>query len=167
MHQDCESARRAIEARHFAGWDGLAPGCTPLALFGVPLDDSWGQLPLGETFQPTRSRLLDLAGYYRPIAHVRETCVVMFDCTNPSLDVDWAALMADLGPPELQLDWVLGTLDMPRGEYVYAGRGITVFLNPANDFVKHICVYVPTSAAEYRTSLRPNRAKRYRTSIPS
>ena len=160
MNQTCEAARRAIEARRFVGWHGLPSGCTPDVLFGVPLDGSWGELPLGKSFERVQSRLLEVGGYYRPMAYVREGAVVMFDGMNPTLDGGWAALSADLGPPEATLDWVHGTVDMPGGERVYASRGITVFINPENDVVIHVSVYVPTTGDGYIKRLRPSREKR-------
>ena len=160
MNQTCEAARQAIEARRFIGWRGLPAECSPDVLFGVDLDNQWGELPLGETFGPARSRLLDINGYYRPMAYARDGNVVMFDGMNPALDYDWTELSDSLGPPDAILDWVHGTVDMPGGELVYASRGITIFLNPENDFVIHISVYVPTTVEEYIKRLRLNRKKR-------
>ena len=160
MSQTCEAARKAIEARRFIGWRGLPAGCTPDALFGVSLDGQWGELPLGENFEQARSRLLDVGGYYRPMTYVRDGNVVMFDGMNPTLDDGWTRLSDSLGQPEATLDWVHGTVGMSGGERVYASRGITVFLNPENDFVIHISVYVPTTVEEYIKRLRLNREKR-------
>jgi hypothetical protein len=160
MSQTCEIARRAIEARHFIGWRGLPPGCTPDTLFGMALDSQWGEMPLGNSFEQARSRLLEIGGYYRPLAYVRDGAVAMFDGTNPTLDGGWKALSDDLGTPEASLDWIHGTVGMPGGEKVYASRGITIFLNPENEFVVHVSVYVPTTVNEYNERLRLNREKR-------
>lgn len=158
--QTCQAARTAIEARRFIGWRGLPSGCSPAALFGVALDASWGELPLGPHSAPARSRLLEISGYYRPLAYVRDGVVVMFDGMNPALEGGWAALSNDLGPPEARLDWIHGPVNMPGGEQVYARRGITVLLNPDNQFVVHVSVYVPTSVDDYVRRLRLSREKR-------
>lgn len=160
MKQACLEARSAIEARRFNRWQGLPAGCTADELFGLPLDSSWGEASLGENFGLTRRRLLNIAGYYRPMAYVRDGAMALFDAMNPVLDGGWAALAADLGTPDAQLDWVHGTLAMPGGERTYASRGITIFLNPENDFVVHVSVYVPTSVDGYVQRLRLNRLKR-------
>jgi hypothetical protein len=156
----CDAAKQQIERRHFIGWRGLPAACTSDALFGVAFDETWGAGKLGADFEPARQRVLELAGYYRPMAYVREGHVVAFDGMNPELDADWAALSKDLGEPDAKLDWVHGTTPMSAGERVYAQKGITVFLNPSNDFVVYVMVYVPTTVEQYTKLLRPSREKR-------
>jgi hypothetical protein len=153
MMVTCDSAREQIEARCFIGWHGLPPACTPDALFGVPIDGTWGELPLGRRFEPARSRLLEIDGYYRPLVYVRGGVVVLFDGTNPALSGDWKYLSADLGQPDAIQDWVHGTICMPSGLRIYASRGITIFLNPENDFVIHASLYAPSTVKEYLARL--------------
>lgn len=157
----CDTARQAIEARRFQGWRGLPASCTPDALFGVAFDDAvWGQRRLGASLATARSRLLDLGGYYRPMASVRDGVVIMFDAMNPVLDAGWPALATDLGAPEATLDWMYGSVAMPGGERVFASRGITVFTNRDGDDVLHIALYPPTSVEGYTQTLRPNLEKK-------
>lgn len=52
----------------------------------------WGQRRLGASLATARSRLLDLGGYYRPMASVRDGVVILFDAMNPVLDAGWPAL---------------------------------------------------------------------------
>jgi hypothetical protein len=159
-HLTCDTARQAIEARRFQGWRGLPASCTSDALFGVPFDDVWGQRRLGSSLATARSRLLELGGYYRPMASVQGGVVVMFDAMNPVLDAGWPALATDLGTSEATLDWTYGSVAMPAGERVYASRGITVFTNRDGDDVLHIAVYPPTSVEIYTGTLRPNLEKK-------
>jgi hypothetical protein len=156
----CEEVREAIGARRFADWRGLPPGCTAEELFGVPLDSSWGALPLGDGREQARSRLLELPGYYRPLAYARDGVVVAFDAMNPQLDGDPSALAESLGPPDATLDWIFGTVSMPGGEKVYAARGITLSLNPETQGVVYVTVYAPTTVESYLKRLRPPREKR-------
>jgi hypothetical protein len=149
MTVTCEAAREQIEARHFIGWRGLPSRCTPDVLFGLPIDERWGELPLGRRFEPARSRLLELDGYYRPLAYVRSGAVVLFDGMNPALSGDWNTLSADLGQPDATQNWIHGTIDMPGGLRIYAGKGITIFLNPENDFVIHVSLYEPCTVEDY------------------
>ena len=160
--ESCEEVREAIAARRFVGWRGLPAGCTTEALFGVALDDSWGAMPLGDAREPARSRLLELPGYYRPLAYVREGVPVAFDAMNPQLDGDARALVDSLGPPDATLDWTFGTVAMPGSERVHARRGITLFLNPETQAVVYVTVYAPTTVEAYMQTLRPPRAKRPR-----
>jgi hypothetical protein len=156
----CEGAGKTIEAHGFVGWHGLPSGCTPDAMFGIPLDDHWGVQALGDNFENARSRLLDIGGYYRPMVYLRDGIVVMFDAMTPAIRGGWPSLAADLGTPEAAFDWVFGTVVMPGGERVHAGRGITISLNPENHVVVYVSVYAPTSVDEYVNRLRPRREKR-------
>lgn len=160
MSAICESVRGIIETRRLTGWRGLPPECGPEALFGVPLGEGWGELPLGKTFEPARSRLLDIEGYYRPMAYVRGHSVVLFDAMNPVLGETWEALAADLGQPDAIQSWVHGAITMPDGLRIYADKGVTIFLNPQNDFVIHASLYTPTTVEEYLARLWIDRAKR-------
>ena len=154
------TARLAIQARRFIGWQGLPPGCTAHALFGVGAGARWGEQQLGTHFQPARSHLLDIDGYDRAMTYVRNGAVALFDGMNPSLDGGWQALSDDLGTPEATLDWIHARTIMPGGERVYSSRGITILLNPDNDFVVYVSLYVPVTVDEYIERLQPNREKR-------
>lgn len=158
----CDDARAAIHARRFVGWRGLPPGCAPERLFDVAFDETWGVRRLGADRDTARMRLLELGGYYRPLASVRDGTVVMFDGTNPELDGGWSALAADLGTPEATHDFVYGTVTMPGGERIHAARGITIFLNPENQMVLHIAVYSATTVDDYTRRLRPSLEKQLR-----
>ena len=125
----CDAAKQSIEARRFVGWRGLPPGCAPDVLFGIKLDNTWGVMPLGSSFEKARSHLVELTGYGRALAYVRDGAVAMFDAMAPQLDGGWPALSTDLGAPEATFDWVFGTVAMPVGELVYAKRGLTIVLN--------------------------------------
>jgi len=156
----CGAAKRAIESRRFIGWHGLPAGCAPDAMFGIQLDDTWGLQPLGSSFEKLRSHLVELAGYGRSLAYARDGAVVMVDAMAPKLDGGWPALAADLGAPEATFDWIFGTIAMPAGERVYARRGLTIYLNPENQAVAYITLYVPTTVDDYARRLRPPREKR-------
>jgi hypothetical protein len=158
----CDTAKRAIELRRFVGWRGLPASCAPDAVFGIKLDDTWGVQPLGSSFEKARTRLIELPGYGRALAYARDGALVMFDAMSPQLDGGWPALSADLGAPEETHDWVFGTVAMPAGELVYAKRGLTIFLNPENQVVVYVTVYVPMTLDEYARRLRPPREKRPR-----
>lgn len=148
-----------IRDRDFVGWQGLPSTCRPEQLLGLAVDEQWGSLSLGSDAEPAQSRLLDLDGYYRPMLFARHGSMALFDGMNPVLADPWPILAADLGEPEARLNWVHGVVPMPAGELVYAQRGITVSLNPANDFVAYLSVYPPTDVDHYTRLLRRNRAK--------
>jgi hypothetical protein len=156
----CDAARRAIETRRFVGWRGLPTGCTPTELFDVPADAPYGYRRLGA--REARQRLLDLPGYYRPLVTVRDDVVVLFDGMNPALDAALPALLEDLGEPAAKQDFDHGTLAIPRGEWIYPERGITLFVDTDARALVHVAVYAPTSLATYLDELRPRLGKRLR-----
>jgi hypothetical protein len=149
----CEDARRAIEARKFVGWRGLPAGCSPADLFGIAADDEWGTRRLGG--QSAQQRLLDVAGYHRPLLTVRDGVVVLFDGAYPELDGGWEALHADLGDPVSRLDYQDGTIVVAAGEWVYPDRGIAVYLSSDASKVYHVAVFAPTTLETYQDRLRP------------
>jgi len=156
----CEDARRAIEARQFAGWRGLPVGCTAAELFGIPPDAEFGYRKLGT--REARQHLLELPGYYRPLVTVRDSVVVLFDGTNPALDTGLPALLMDLGEPAAKEDFDHGTYKIPAGEWIYPDRGITVFVQTDGSAIMHVAVYAPTTLATYLDELRPDLGKKLR-----
>jgi hypothetical protein len=144
----------AIASRSFAGWHGLPA-------WEVSEDTAeWAQHGLGDRFEPARFRVLDLEGYYRPRISVRDGAVVLFDGTHPQLD--FAPLVDALGEPEAREDYTFGTLGVDGGEWIFAARGITLFVNTDPDRVLHVALYAATSVGSYADFLRPHLAKTLR-----
>ena len=161
----CETAANAIRVRHFVGWRGLPSGCPSAAMVpGLPnpLPDLAEQPArrLGSDASSAAFVMLDLPGWYRPMASFRAGELVLVDGMNPELDGGAAQLLADLGTPGTRLDWDYGTLPIAQGEWPYPDRGITVFLNTTSDKVLHLAVYRPTTLDVYLRTLRPPLAKR-------
>jgi hypothetical protein len=147
------SALDRIRRRDFIGWTGLPADLAPADLGADGDPESWAPRRLGEAHEPARRRGLDLEGYRHPEVSVREGRVVLFDGAFPQLDYD--ALIADLGDPEERLDYVHGFIHVGEGEWIYGARGITVFINTDATQLLHIAVYAPTTVAEYVAHLRP------------
>ncbi len=161
----CQTAAHAIQVRHFIGWRGFPTGCAPTALVpGLPdpLPDLGAQPSrrLGSDASSAAFVLLDLPGWYRPMASFRAGALVLVDGMTPELDGGATALLADLGAPATKLDWDYGTLPIAQGERPYPERGITLFLNTTSDKVLHLALYQPTTLELYLRSLRPPLAKR-------
>lgn len=156
----CEAARHSIESNSFASWKGLPPECSTQALFGISFDENWGMQKLGSTFQPARAHLLEIAGYYRPMVYVRDGRPVMFDGMPHPVDGSWSAIATALGAAEAVYDWEFSTVPIPKGEHIYASRGITFWVNPNRDLIVYVAVYAATTVDEYEKRLRPSRGKR-------
>jgi hypothetical protein len=146
-----------LRAHDFVGWEGLPADCAPASLGAEGSPEEWAAFPLGDEFEPASFTLLDLEGYVRPRVSVRDEHIVLFDATHPQ--VDFPALMADLGDPDERHDYVHGFLPVGEGEWVYASRGITAFVNASFDKLLHIALYAPTTPTIYRARLRPHLAK--------
>lgn len=157
MTTTCEDARVAIEVRRFIGWRGLPATCSPTDLFGGLDEQHWGTRRLGKV--SARQRLLELPGYQRPLLSVRDDVVVLFDGAYPDLEGGWDALRADLGEPDTRLDYRDGTITIAASEWVYATRGITVFVSSDVSRVYHVAVFTPTTLDVYLERLRPNYAE--------
>ena len=158
---DCAAIRQAIEGRQFVGWRGLPAGCAAGDLFDdFPTDlTDRPTRPLGDEFRPAVFVLLTLPGYYRPMASLRDGALVLVDGMNPELAGGVAPLLDDLGEPAARFDWHYGTLPIAAGEWVYPERGITVFLNTANNKALHIALYQATTLKDYQRTLRPHLRK--------
>jgi hypothetical protein len=149
----CQEARAAIDARRFIGWSGLPAGCSAADMFGIP-SDRYRPRDLGRSFRRVNGQGIKLPGYLIPTVSIDDNgIVVMFDGNSPELDGGWSALQQDLGSPEAMLDYTNGMSLAPQSEWVYARRGITVFLNKGHDRVTHVAVYPPTTVEGWNTQL--------------
>lgn len=74
------------------------------------------------------------------------------------LEVAWSrdapAWPAALGEPDERLDVVDGTVGIAAGEWVYAGRGLSVVTSPDSRHVRHAFGFTPTTAQRYTRDLR-------------
>ena len=85
--EECQRTGAAIATRDFVGWRGFPAGCSASDLLaGIP-DDLTDRpaRPLGDHFDPAAFVVLDLAGWYRPMASFRDGDLVLFDGMNPEL----------------------------------------------------------------------------------
>ena len=149
---------RSFAAGSVAGWQGLPSG---LRLDDLTADfelDPDFRLP-GErgrpsapgTWVPAESAVFD--GGLRLWLDGDE--VVVVEGVHP-LGPDGQFTMApDLGQPEAVLDGVLGPLVLENGEHVYAGRGLSVRVNPENGLLLGLLGFVSITVDDYVARLRP------------
>lgn len=164
MNAALTAARERIDQVDLADWRGLPVGCHPGDLFPELSDDTsgWAVRPLGDEFEHAAFAVLDMPGYYRPTVSVRDGVVVLFDGTNPQIVGGLASIVSSAGRPAASLDYRHGTLPVSGGEWVYASRGLTVFVNTTADTALHVALYAPTSPDEYVRHLRPHLGKTLR-----
>ena len=152
---DCDTALRAFAARDFREWAGLPRACSlgDLEKIAPPPDDWRGAAFLGET--QASYAMLTLDGYARPVrVYLQGDRGLMLEAQFPQVAPDTASLLAALGEPEAKLDSHLGTLRLAGSEWVYPGRGLTLFVNPANGVLLRLAAYAPTTLQAYERELR-------------
>ena len=84
----------------------------------------------------------------------------MIEAQLPELPHPLTVLRESLGKPTARLDYQWGFVSVPAGEWVYAARGITLFLNTDRTLLTHVAVYAPTDLETYREELRLNLEKK-------
>lgn len=158
---DCQSAIRKFGERDLRGWAGLPEDCSfeqitavfPLANEGV------GISRLGETKKQFHLTLVN--GYAHPVrAWIDGSRVLLLDTRLPVLATGLDELEKSLGEPDIKLDYDWGTLKLDGGEWVYASRGLALFVVPSNRNLAHLAVFPATSTEEYLAKYRVHLGKR-------
>lgn len=155
--RSAQAALRAFARRDFHDWRGLAPDTSlsdAVAVFED--DDDWrGAGKLGSERRASRWASVAVEGYEKGVrVWLDEDLVILIDGESPTLATPLPVLLQDIGQPEAKLDSYLGTLLIPESEWVYAGRGLTLYVNPENGILLRVAVFVPTTLDDYRQRLQ-------------
>jgi hypothetical protein len=157
----CAAALRAFSAGELATWTGLPAGCTDLdlgAVFGggglaaadglLSADQTkFREYPSGDPQQP-------LIAWF----DAADTVILLHRIAPPIGDV--AALLAALGPPEHKLEPGVGH-HAAAHQWIYARRGLTLWVRERRNDIARVAVYPPTTAAEYEHRLGGHDKTRY------
>ncbi|MGY8706517.1 hypothetical protein RAD16_12330 [Bradyrhizobium sp. 18BD] len=148
---------QAFANRTLRAFTGLA---SPTSLDDVAsvfdLDRSWhGEGVLGSAGHRTDWFSATANGFARGIrVWVADDAVVLIDATDVSLPEPLPSLLNALGEPDAKLDSFLGTFEIKGSEYVYARRGLTLYVNPATTVLLRIAGFAPASLDDYQSNLR-------------
>ena len=157
---DLATAIEAFLRADVRAWRGLPPVTVGdlTDLLGLTADDAFP----GDAGDPPTQRVSLAAdsGVYAGGLRVwldpdHTDRVVLLEGTEP-MDADeefWTA--PDLGEPEALLEVALGPFWFTGGEQVHADRGLAVRVNPDNGLLLGVLGFAPTTAADYRSRLRP------------
>jgi hypothetical protein len=149
----------AFARGELSGWRGLERETTiddVVAVFAVDREFT-GTSPLGATFEP--------AGWMAAAAEAfpggirvwhRGDLVALLDAHAGLGTAADAALLAELGEPEARWDGALGPIPVPGSEWVYARRGLTLYVDPETRRVDRVLAYAPTSVEAYAQRARPH-----------
>ncbi|RXT36536.1 hypothetical protein [Bradyrhizobium betae] len=148
---------QAFANRTLRAFAGLA---SPTSLDDVgavfDLDRSWhGQGFLGSAGRRTDWFSAAAKGFARGIrVWGEDEAVVLVEATDVSLPEPLTSLLNTLGEPEAKLDSFLGTFEIKGSEYVYARRGLVLYVNPATAKLLRIAGFAPASLYDYQRNLR-------------
>ena len=134
----------------FEAWHGLPDG--PEARVEVPADALPAPSWLGSGKIPASFFRFPIAPT-GPTARVwlREGKAVLLElAVDAPIDV---ASLAALGVPDARLDLHYRLLVIPKGEWVFSHRGLSVVVSPG-DAILHILTFVPTTVGAYERDLR-------------
>lgn len=158
-------AWKAVTARDYRNWKGLPAGCRVSQVdAALPrLRDEHGIGKLGKANHPAMFRMHVAQGYPRNLkVWFREDHVVLIEADLPKLAYPSSDLLKSLGEPEARIDTHLDVLPVSGGAWVYAKRGITVFLDVGLTEVMRLALYPPCSLKEYLEEVHPDRQMRER-----
>jgi hypothetical protein len=150
----CETAIRALAAGELATWKGLPGDCTDRDLAAL---FSGGGDPAGDgrlSHAPTKFRDYAAGDAHRPIKawFDDEDTAFLVTWVEPAVAGDVAALLAALGPPEQKLEPGVG-YHADAHQWIYAARGMTLWVREHRDEIARVAVYKPTTAADYELRL--------------
>jgi hypothetical protein len=141
-------AREGVES-----WRGLPTGCAPDELPITDLDPSPGMADLGLRKAFFRSGTLNGAEV-QVWTTTDEAEVLMIAIAQPRFLPTGPAALEQLGEPEARLDSARGTVPLPGSEWVYAGRGLAVFVDPDGDAIWRVTLFRSSTLAEYEEEFR-------------
>jgi hypothetical protein len=158
----CESALQALGAGSLADWRGLPAGCADADLRKV---FTGGGDPAGNGKLSTRPTLF--RNYQTP--KQPQPLQVWFDDQDRAMLVTWIQpvvdvpvpdLLAKLGAPDAKLDPTIG-YHADAYQWIYAGRGLTLYVREHDWTLARVSAYVPTTAADYEARLGAHDQKEY------
>lgn len=152
----CDATFDALLRKELASLPVMPADCALAALAArIELDGADRRGVLGRPARAATYRGAR-AGGYRDTVEVwhRDGVVEKLVFELPQL-ADVPALLATLGEPDARLDYYPTTVPRlrERGAWVYAGRGLTLFMSGDGGNVVRFEVYPPTTAAAYEREL--------------
>lgn len=153
----CRDALVALQQHGVAAWRGLPTGCAPdeLAPAIRDADPSPGMADLGLRKAFFRSGILAPSGAPVQVwSTTDEREVLMLAIEAPPFLPTGQSATDQLGDPDARLDTARGTVPLAASEWLYAGRGLAVFVDPDSDAVWRTTLFRPCTPAEYEDEFR-------------
>jgi hypothetical protein len=152
-----ETVLQAFVQGDFTGWYGLAhPTRLSDAEHLFEVEHGWrGRGRLGSDREEHDFVYSKVKRSERPLRlWLRRNDIILIDREYPPITRSLTTLLSDLGTPEAKEDSYLGMLLLAGSEWIYASRGLTLFLNPENASLLRIAAFEPSDLASYLSRLR-------------
>ena len=157
----CVTVLRRLSIGDFKNWTGLPGGCTSKEV----------QLVLSGGESSAIGRISDRSTQFRVYESPQhsEVIQVWFDDADrvllitlvaPTIKGDVNALLRTLGPPERKLEPSVGH-HADAHQWIYAGRGITLYVRERSNEIARVAVYPPTTVEQYELKLGANDTNTY------
>lgn len=154
----CMRAWRQIDERNLRQWRGLPSNCS-YSSFDQKfqrVSDQYGIGKLGVKVRDYRYRVYQHEGYPGDLkAWYHDDRLVLIEGWYPVLDADVPSLLDEFGEADLYLDYRLDLMPLAQGAWVYAGRGLTLFMDLDGQAVMGVALYRPGTAEDYEYKLHP------------
>ena len=158
MVDACVVALKSFAWPHLERWKGLSPHCVLPAVstaWGYADDGRRTWANVGEDPHPLAMVSASVGGGPDSVdVWLDDGSIVMLDTQVLGKASDLKALLAKLGQPAAKFDTFF-EVKMEKSEWVYPGRGLTLYVNPENHVPMRVVGYAPTTLEHYRRYLRP------------
>jgi hypothetical protein len=162
---NCAPTLDSLLRKELASLPGMPADCTLDALAArIQIDGADRRGVLGQAGHASVYRGARADGYDETVKVWHKDGVVLKLVIDLPKLVDPPALLAALGAPDAKLDYYPSTVPRLRaqGAWVYAARGLTLFLSGDGKNVVRFEMYPPTTAAAYQRDLFHTEAPRER-----
>lgn len=143
-------------AKNLSSWEGLPAVCELSTISKqLPLAEPVSQGLLGAAKLVAHYRVAQVEAYNEPLSvWYREGRVIKIQIQYPAFP-NPRALVEQLGQPQAKLDYYYaGVPKLNReGEWVYANRGLTLFMSSDRNNIVELAVYAPMTVDRYQQEL--------------
>jgi hypothetical protein len=155
VSKGCRAAFDAFAGGDLRHWQGLPSGCQLAAIADGDTLQHQGQ-GTGLLGQGRASyRMIAVEHYTEPVRvwHV-DGNILLMDVRFPVISPDLRDLLESLGKPEALLDSHFSSIVIENSEWVYASKGLSLYINPDNFLLLRLAVYHRSSVEDYHQKLR-------------
>jgi hypothetical protein len=160
LMSDSIQSRQALQAfarLNFAGWQGLPEHTRLPEVFELFRRNSeWtGAGSLGSEQEEHPYLYVHVPGFEQPArVWLQNGDVVLIDAEPAAGPETVGQILKHLDAPEATRDSYLGTFLLENSEWIYASRGLTLFVNPENRALLRIAIYPACGLDHYLKHLR-------------